>query len=459
MDTAQKLSSLIQLQTVSAPAADAAQQKLHDAAFAAFDTALAQLFPRLHEVCEVSHDTAAQLPLQLLWRGADAELAPVVLMAHYDVVPAPSSDADPEPFSGAIRDGFVHGRGALDDKGPLVVLLEAAEQLAAAGFQPPRDILFALGSDEEVQGITAKNLATAWRETGQVPYLVIDEGGAVVDQPLPGLPVPAAMIGVGEKGIATFKLRLRGKGGHASAPTTPSTLGRMARAVTRLEKQHFPARAPHTLMQMLRLFAAQAPRQQRHLLQALTTHPKVTAAALAARGGESAALVRTTVAVTGFQAGVADNVIAPSAEVTVNCRIAPGSSVAATARYLKRVVADPQITITTVYGEEPTELASTASPQWQLVAETVAKVWPGTLAAPYIMLANTDSRHWHRFTPAVYRFAPLQMSVAQRESIHGVGEKVAVSALQEGVAFWKLLLRALPGAQSALSEHIDNAQK
>lgn len=465
MDIAQKLSRLIQLPTVSALKNStlndstlndsALRDNGHEAtayaqAFAHFPALIAELFPRLYAACG-----SPQLPTKisaggilLKLPGKNRALSPVVLMAHYDVVPAPVSTADPNPFSGEITAEWVYGRGALDDKGPLCVLLEAAEQLLAQGFMPERDVVFALGSDEEVYGTDAKTVAAAFQAAGEVPYMVVDEGGAVVTKPLAGLHLPSAMIGVGEKGIATFELRLEGEGGHASAPPHTSVIGRMAQAVSRIESTPFPARAGEALMQMLRAFAARATGKQQRLLQAIAAHPRLAAAAFSRFSPEAAALVRTTAAVTCFNAGTAHNVLAPVATAIINCRIAPGSSVKATQKYLTKIIGDKQITVKLLDGEEPTAVSSTTSTQWQLLAAAAKQVWPKSPATPYIMLANTDSRHWHRFTGAVYRFAPLEMSTAQRHSIHGNGEKVSIAALEEGVQFWRLFLQSLPAADA-----------
>ncbi len=166
-------------------------------------------------------------------------------MAHFDVVPVDERDSwTHPPFAGTIADGWVYGRGALDDKGPLVVVLEAVENLLAAGFTPAQDVYLSFGGDEEVFGSSAQATAAALQARAVVPWLVVDEGGAVVDAPLPFVTGPAAMIGVGEKGILTLRLSARGDGGHASAPPTTTAVGRVARAVSRLTPGTFRPHVP-----------------------------------------------------------------------------------------------------------------------------------------------------------------------------------------------------------------------
>uniref|UniRef100_UPI00135B5922 M20/M25/M40 family metallo-hydrolase n=1 Tax=Agromyces humi TaxID=1766800 RepID=UPI00135B5922 len=207
----ERLARMVQLPTVSA---DLAQRGL--AHFDRFRELLAELYPLVH--ANLACERVTPLGLLFHWRGRGAG-DPVVLMAHYDVVPAVETDGWTfPPFEGRIGDGAVHGRGTLDDKGPLLVLLEAVENLLADGFVPARDVYLSFGGDEESHGDAARAIADLFRERGLTPWLVLDEGGAVVDAPLPFVKVPAAMVGVGEKGVVTLRLAAHGEGGHASAP-------------------------------------------------------------------------------------------------------------------------------------------------------------------------------------------------------------------------------------------------
>lgn len=445
-DTAERLARMLRIPTVSADR-ERREHASEAHPFADFRALLRELYPLLHEHTE--HEIIDPDGLVFRWRGTDASLAPVVCMAHYDVVPAD----DPEqwqhaPFDGTIADDFVWGRGALDDKGALCVLLDAVEALMSTGHTPPRDIVISLGGDEEVSGVSGRAIAASFRERSEVPWLVLDEGGAVVDAPLPFLDTPAAMIGVAEKGIMTVRLRVRGSGGHASAPPAMSTIGRLARAIHRLERRPFPAKATTTLMVLLDTFRAQATGRGAAILRALGASAPLTAQAFAKLGGEPAALVRTTVAPTMIEGGTAANVLAPEATATLNLRIAPGESVSEVMRGLRRRIRDREVALELVAGEPPTDESAIDSPQWRAIGAAVDAAWPGLLAAPYVMMAATDSRHWHRFAPAVYRFAPLEMPGDLRSTIHAVDERVPVATLARGVEFWRALLTSIPGAES-----------
>lgn len=434
---AERLSRTIQLQTVSAELDSRGPD-----AFEAFVALLADLYPLIHEHLDVERIT--DFGLLFRWRGRRDPEHPVVLMAHYDVVPVdPSDDWTFPPFEGRIADGWVYGRGTLDDKGPLVVTLEAVENLLAAGFSPARDIYLSLGGNEEIFGEAAQVIAQTLRDRGIVPWLVLDEGGAVVDAPLPFVAGTAAMIGVGEKGIATLRLIARGDGGHASAPPALTAVGRVSRAVDRLGPRTFPARTPHAIARMLGLFADGTPQPARTLLRVLSSIRPLTAQLFATLGGEPAALVRTTVAATMQDGGTAANVLPSQASATLNLRIALGSSVAATVRRVRRRIGDPLVRVDVVEGSEPSPESPTDNAQFALITEAIAVSHPAARAVPYVMMAATDSRHFHRFSPAVYRFAPLAMSSAQRASIHGVDERVEIAELERGELFHRTLIQRL----------------
>ncbi len=433
---AERLSRMIQLPTVSAEL-----DQRGTAPFDEFVSLLAELYPLVH--AQLTLERIIDFGLLFHWQGR-SPAAPVVLMAHYDVVPVDESDGWTfPPFEGRIENGWVYGRGALDDKGPLLVVIEAVENLLAEGFVPERDVYLSFGGNEESYGTAAQEIARTLRERGIVPWLVLDEGGAVVDAPLPFTTGQAAMVGVGEKGIVTLRLAARADGGHASAPPTLTAVRRIARAVDRLGPSTFPARTPKAISRMLGLFANRATGVGQFVLRTLATFPGLTARVFSMLGGEPAALVRTTVAATMQEGGTAANVLPSQAAATLNLRIALGETVDGTVNRVRRRIADPAVTITVVEGSEPSPESATDNEQFALIRGAVKEAFGDVPAVPYVMMAATDSRHFHRFTPAVYRFAPLAMSAAQRASIHGVDERVEIASLERGELFHRALIMAL----------------
>ncbi|WP_251438927.1 M20/M25/M40 family metallo-hydrolase [Microbacterium sp. USTB-Y] len=435
---AARLSRMIQLPTVSAELKTRGTAPFED-----FVALLAELYPRVHSDLVLERHT--EFGLLYRWAGRrEAVDGPLVLMAHYDVVPVDESDDwTHPPFAGVIENGSVYGRGALDDKGPLVVILDAVENLLAEGFVPARDVYLSFGGNEETYGSAAIAIAAAFQERGIVPWLVVDEGGAVVDAPLPFVPGRAAMIGVGEKGVMTVRLTARGDGGHASAPPNRTAVRRIARAVERLGPGTFRPRTPQAVSRMLTQLAGSATGPARLLLRVLGALPPLSARVFAALGGEAAALVRTTVAPTMQSGGTAANVLPSQATATVNLRIALGETVQSAAARVRRRIADPRVSVEVLEGSDPSPESPTDNAPFALLADALAVSHPGVPAVPYVMMAATDSRHFHRFAPAVYRFAPLEMSNAQRAAIHGVDESVEIAALERGERFHRALIERL----------------
>ena len=429
---------MIGLRTVSADLAQTGAEP-----FRAFHALLAQLYPLVHEHLE--REVVDDLGLLFRWRGRN-EAAPVILMGHYDTVPVDPGDAwSHEPFGGDVVDGSVWGRGSLDDKGPLCVLFEAIENLLAGGFAPERDVYVVSAGDEEVAGSAAKSIVAVLRARGVTPWLVLDEGGAVIDGVLPTVEIPSAMVGVGEKGNLSVRVTASGDVGHASSPSaTLSAIDRIARAVTRVRRIPFPTRLNAPTRTMFTFYRARATGVGKVLTTVLPALGPVSARALALLGGELAATVRTTVVTTMLEAGTAENMLAPRASATLNLGIALGETVEETLDRLRRGLRDPELTYEVLGSREPSPASRTDNAQWRLIADAVEVAYPGALTVPYVSLGGTDSRHFHPYTPdATYRFAPLYMSASQREGVHGVDEHVTIDALVRGERFYRALVRTL----------------
>ena len=209
--------------------------------FPAFLAFLDETFPRVTAATE-KVVLEANTPLYK-WQGSDDSLPPVLLAAHYDVVPIPPGSLerwDYDPFAGEIADGYVWGRGTLDNKGALIALLTAAETLVGQGFAPKRTIYFSFGGDEEIGGTGAKAVAAYLNGQGVKLAWALDEGSFVLDGIIPGLDQPVASINLSEKGYMTARLVATGAGGHSSMPPRVTAVGELAGALDRLQKAPVP---------------------------------------------------------------------------------------------------------------------------------------------------------------------------------------------------------------------------
>jgi len=437
---AERLAAMIRIPTVSAE-----REEGGGAPFTEFVRLLAELYPLLHE--QLPCERFGEFGLVYTWQPAtNSEADPVVLMAHYDVVPVAGQESSwaVPPFEGRIVDDEVWGRGALDDKGALCVLLDAVENLLAEDWTPPRPVLLCLGPDEEVHGTTGREIATELHARGVTPWLVLDEGGAIVDVPFPGVDGLFAMVGLAEKGVMSVELSTTGEGGHASAPNGLTAVGRLARAVSRVNRNPFDVRLPRTVSAMLAALAAHANPGPGRFYRLAAKAPWLTARLLLVGGSDGAALVRTSLAPTMLSGGSSANVLPSSATAMLNVRVNVGETTNGVLARLRQVIADPEVTVRMVEGDEPTPESSPDNAQFALIRAAVQTGYPGVATIPYLTTAATDARHWHRFAPAVYRFAPLQMDGGRRAGIHGSDERVAIDSLVRGERYYRAILKGLP---------------
>lgn len=430
----QRLQALLRVPTVS-------HRDPHDQdeeTAARFRGELERLFPRLHARLE-------QVPvpggaLLFRWAGRSQD-RPVVLMAHSDVVPVEEGWRHP-PFDAVVdEEAVLWGRGTLDDKGSLAGICEAVEMLLTEDFVPAQDVWLSFGCDEEVSGTTAQAAVRVLRERGVRPWFVLDEGGAVAHEAFPGVKVPVAVVGVTEKGVTSVRLTVRGKGGHASTPARMGPTARLARAVLRIERSPFRASTPDPTVELMRRLAPHAPAPLRPVMANAERLRPLLTRALVAAGPESAAMTRTTAAVTTLSGSPALNVIAATATAGVNLRIMVGDTVDGVVEHLRRAVADDEVEIDLVERSEPSPVSPYRDDEaFSLLEETIGRVFPDAVPSPYVMMAATDSRHFTEICDRVYRFAPFRMTRAQRESIHAVDERIGVQDYLDGVDWYRTLL-------------------
>ncbi len=363
-------------------------------------------------------------------------------MAHLDVVPVEGTWRHP-PFSAEIEDGNIWGRGTLDDKGCVAAICEAVETLLEAGHVPARDVWLSFGCDEEATGVAAVLAVDELERRGVRPWFVLDEGGAIAGGAFPGVTAPVGVIGVTEKGVTSVRLRVEGRGGHASTPARRGPTARLARAITRIDRSPMPAVVPEPTVELLRRLAPHAPLPLRTVLANAGRLGPVLGRALVAAGPESAAMTRTTFAVTTLSGSPALNVVAATATAGVNIRVMVGNTVAGALEHLRRVVADDQVHLDVVERNEPSPI-SPRDAAFGLIESTIGEVFPDAVPAPYVMMAATDSRFFTRICARVYRFAPFRMSRAQRASIRSYDEHLGVDAFCDGIRWYRRLIEELP---------------
>ncbi len=418
------------------------------AAFLGLHRYLEASFPLVH--AQLTREFVTDLSLVYTWTGADPTAAPVVLMGHMDVVPVPEPSRNQwthDPFSGDIADGFVWGRGTLDDKTTVLSILEAVEGLLREGYRPPRTVYLTFGHDEEVGGrFGARPIVETLVARGVKPALVLDEGGFMAAGLMPGLSGRSAIVGIAEKGYLSLRLTARADGGHSSMPPARTAVGALSRAIARLEAEPFPSSLDGPTRGMVEAMAPFAPFGRKLLMANLWLTGPFVAKGLAANplGG---ALMHTTTAPTMLSAGIKDNVLPPEAEAVVNFRIRPGETIASVTERVKRVVADTLISIvpTDSAVTDPSPVSDISSPAYQLIATTIRRMVPGEdpPVIPYLVMGGTDAKYWGPHSDRVFRFLPVPLGDGDRERVHGVNERVAFRDYSAAVGFFTRLLRGI----------------
>ena len=420
------------------------------APFDAVIEALPRLYPALHGA--LTREIIADHSLLYRWKGTD-DGPPTVLMAHYDVVPATEDGWEHPPFAAELTGGgeeeLIWGRGTLDDKGSMVALLEGVEAAVLAGSVPRSDLYLSFGHDEETVGSGAQAIVAVLASRGIRPGLVLDEGGAIVEGIFPGVTEPIAVVGVSEKGIVTLTLSVDQDGGHASTPPKLSATARLARAIVRLNRRPFPSGFTPTNVEMIETLGGHASGPLRWVFTNLWLTRPLLLRLFGRLSDETAAMVRTTQAVTQLSGSQAANALAERAVATVNIRVAVGSSVAEAVEHVRRAVRDRRVTIAVPQASEPSPVSPTAGAAWELLRSTIVETYPGTIVTPYVMLAASDSRHFARISDHVYRFSPFRMSAAERGTLHAMNERMHVATFLRGVEFYTRLVRSLSDPQAA----------
>ncbi len=441
---AARLARGLRIATVS----DADPAKVDAQAFDDFHALLAELYPRVHAALELERIGTHSLLYR--WAGRDETLAPALLAAHMDVVPIePGTEAQwtHAPFGGVIAGDSIWGRGALDDKSCLMGLLESAELLLAEGFVPPRTLYLAFGADEEIGGAGgAVEIARTLRQRGVRLAFTLDEGSAVTQGIIAGVKPPVAAVMAGEKGYITFRLSLHGEGGHSSTPTSDAVIPRLARAVARLDAQPMPARLTPPVAKMLDRVAPEMPFPARFLIGNRDLFEPLVLRVLS-QSSITNALIRTTQAITVFDAGVKDNVLPSEAHALVNYRLLPGDSIDGVRTHIVEVIDDPSIEVrpTEEFGNEAPPLSDPDAPAFKLLERTVQQIFPAAIVSSGIILATTDNRHYAGIADQSYYFAPFVYTPDDQSRIHGTDERIKVGDYANMVRFYTQLMRNAGG--------------
>ena len=419
-------------------------RKLTDtAAFDGLHQFLEATYPNVYRA--LPHEAVGPAALLFTWKGSDPNLEPLLLLAHQDVVPVEKGSEAKwtvPPFAGAVQDGFVWGRGAIDDKGSLIATLEAVEAMVKRGFQPKRTVLLALGADEEIGGRDgAVKISELLKSRNVKPFMVLDEGQAITHDLIPGVPGDVALVGIAEKGYLSVELAVHAEGGHSSMPPRETAVGILSNALARLEAHPMSARITDISRKQFELLGPHMPLPQQVALANLwLTESLVMRAQMAKPAGN--AMMRTTTAPTMLEGSSKENVLPITARAVVNFRILPGDSIEGVLVHVREAVADARVDVNAVGDtrSEPSPEAPVDGPGYRAIEKTIREMYPETIVAPSLVLGATDSRHSQILGGPIYRFGPMHVGPTDLPRIHGTDERVGVKDLGDAIAFYERLI-------------------
>ena len=420
-----RLAQAVRFQTVSYE--DAGQIKGDE--FRALHNYLEQTFPKVHST--LTKELVGDYSLLYTWKGRDEKLKPILLMAHQDTVPVePETLASWEqpPFEGRIAEGYIWGRGAMDDKFALLGIMEAVEMQLGHGLQPQRTIYLAFGHDEEIGGHSgaAKIAALLGERNVELEY-ILDEGLTISEGVLPDITKPVALIGIADKGYLSLELSVEVEGGHSSMPPPQTAVGLVSTAVSRLQEGQMPASIAGVPRQTLEYIGPEMPFGKRLVMANLWLFKPLVERKLSASPATNAG-IRTTTAATIIDGGLKENILPSRARAVVNFRILPGDSIERVIAHVGEVVNDSRVKVNRfgTSNDEPSPVSNINAQGFQIIQRTLRQVFPEVLVAPALCVGGTDSEHYLKLTNNIYRFSPMRLRPEDMKRLHGINERTSV---------------------------------
>ncbi len=431
----QHVSQAIQIPTISISDSSA----IDTAAFTAFNHFIERAYPLIHQ--NLSKTFINRFSMVFEWKGQNATLPPIILMGHYDVVPVEASALDKwtvPPFSGTITDTCIWGRGAVDDKCGVMSILEGAEAMLRKGFTPQRTIFLCFGHDEEISGRSAGSVVQYLEQKNVRAEMVLDEGGQLSESRLKDVKRPIAVIGVAEKGYASFELTVEKEGGHSSMPAKETAIDILTTALYKLRKKIPSLKLTPQLREFLERVGSSSDNFINKMAASnLWLFRSVIKSKLAAEP-EGDAMMHTTIVPTIIQSGIKDNVIPTDAKAIINSRILTGETSKTVEDYIRKIINDDRVNIKKVgkYNSDPSSSTSTQSPAFKRVESALYKNIPRVLPAPYQGIGATDSRYYRRISDGVVNFYPM----TDAKGYHGINERLPIRDLQRGINFFMTII-------------------
>lgn len=458
----QRLSDGIKIPTVSAGDLG----NFDYAPFDQFKEYLKNSYPLIYQNTENYEINKYGLVFRL--KGSNAALEPIVFLSHMDVVAHGDADVknkeegifrpddkalpavkkvaedwDFAPFSGAVADGRIYGRGSIDMKGMLFSLMESMTNMIKSGSIPQRDIYLAFGFDEEVGGRKgAMQIAQFFKKKGLKFDAVYDEGGLILEKgSIKGIDSDVAVIGCAEKGFLSAKIKVKGLGGHSSMPPMESAIGKAAVIMQRLEDHQMKPMITPLIKDFFDNIGGTMPFANRLAISNQWLLKPVLLSQLA-KNNSTNALIRTTTALTMMKGSDGTNVLSPEVEFVVNFRLLSGNSVKDVRDHIAKATKGFDVEVEEI---DNTKEASAVSPTnvkaYQLIQEGIKQIHPDAIITPYLTIAATDSYKYQIVSNHIYRFMPIKINDAEKQSIHSTNEYISIENYMKMIHYFEYIMR------------------
>ncbi len=409
--------------------------------FIGFRKFLEQTYPKTHQT--LTREIVAGYSLLYKWEGKNPELKPVVLMAHQDVVPieeATKTMWTVDPFGGIVKDNFIWGRGTTDDKINLIAIMEAVEKLVNENYQPNRTVYLAFGHDEEIGGKGAVAIARLLKERNISADFVLDEGGQITEDKVPGMSRPVALLGTAEKGYISLKLTVSVPGGHSSMPEKETAIDILAAAIHRLRSKPFDPDLSEPMQGFMQSTGPHMTFVQR-MAFANTWLFKNLILNTYSQTNTGDAMIRTTIVPTIIESGIKDNVVPTVATAVVNLRLLPGHLSAQAIKEVRDKINDERVKVEPLNKNvsEPSPVTPVNGFGYRKIASAIQRTYPRVITSPFLVIGATDSRHFKEISSNIIKFSPMVDPIG----FHGIDERVSLESYRTALWFYEQLLRDL----------------
>ena len=435
------LSEAVQIKTIS-------HQNSADWNATAFENFIAWMrdsYPSLHANTELTR--ISDYTLLYKWEGTDPSKKPILLTAHYDVVPViPGTEAQWSypPYDGTVADGYIWGRGTLDNKSAVTGIADAVETLLGQGFNPSRTVYLSFGHDEELGGNSgAAGVVKHLKDQNVQLEWSLDEGSFLLQGIFPGIDKPVASINVAEKGYMNIDIVGKGDGGHSSMPPRQTAVGVLAQAISKLENNPVPGGLDGISGELFGTLGRYMPFLERMMFANQWLFSGVLESALSA-SPSSNAMIRTTTAPTMLSGSVKENVLPIEAVNTVNFRLHPRDTPKDVIDHVSRVVQHEHVEVRPHDRQRAASaVSSTTSDGYIAISDTIGKLWGPTVIVPGMTVGGTDSKHYAEVADNAYRFVPMVVGREDLTGFHGTDERLSTDNIIKATKYYALLIMSV----------------